>query len=77
MRDCQPGLRVTNPVSLADLMPTVLEMLRIPAPETSERAKFVFGFAGGEPMSSTPCYAEAETPLRRESMVSIEGGDGE
>ena len=60
-RDCQPGLRVNQPVSLVDLMPTVLDMLRIPAPKQIS-GRSLRAAMQGNAMPSRPCYGEAETP---------------
>lgn len=60
-RDCRQGLRVAEPVSLADIMPTVLDILRIPAPEHVSGRSLVAAMKGNA-LASAPCYAEAEAP---------------
>jgi arylsulfatase A-like enzyme/cytochrome c-type biogenesis protein CcmH/NrfG len=60
-RDCKPGLRVGNPVSLVDLMPTVLDTLRIPAPKQISGRSLRVALQGNS-LPLKPCYGEAETP---------------
>lgn len=60
-RESRPGLRVAEPVSLVDVCPTVLECIgRIPMPGISGRS--LRPALHGEPISSTPCYAETDEP---------------
>ena len=70
-RDCQPGLRVANPVSLTDLMPTVLDLLGIPAPRHVS-GRSLRAALKGAPMSSTVCYAEAITPFELNHWCPLE-----
>lgn len=58
---CRPGTRVSTAVSLVDLMPTVLDILRIPAP-ASISGRSLLPALGGEQIAARDCYAEAETP---------------
>ncbi len=60
---CQPGHRVTEPVSLADLTPTLLDLLKIPTPGHVSGRSLRAALAG-ESLSSRPCYAETEAPFR-------------
>ena len=58
---CQPGTRVTSAVSLVDITPTLLDMLKIPAPEHVS-GRSLLPAMQGQPMESRDCYAEAELP---------------
>ena len=59
---CRAGIRVPPAVSLVDLMPTMLEMLRIPAPDHLSGRSLLPAFKG-QPLEDRDCYAEAETPF--------------
>ncbi len=59
---CQPGTRVSPAVSLADLMPTLLDVLRIPAPKNVS-GRTLFPALKGQPLEARDCYAEAESPF--------------
>jgi arylsulfatase A-like enzyme/tetratricopeptide (TPR) repeat protein len=59
---CKPGVRVAQPVSLVDIMPTVLDILRIPIP-AKVSGRSLRQALQGRVLSSRPCYAEAETPF--------------
>jgi arylsulfatase A-like enzyme/Tfp pilus assembly protein PilF len=61
-RLCQPGTRVRNAVSLVDLTPTLLDVLRITPPKhTSGRS--LLAALKGQAIGSQNCYAETETPF--------------
>ncbi len=61
-RECRPGHRVSNTVSLADLTPTILDVLRIPAPpQISGRS--LRPALSGKSISSRPCFGEALLPF--------------
>ena len=60
-RDCQPGHHVSNAVSLVDLMPTVLDLLKIRAPRHLSGRSLVTALKGEE-IASTMCYGEAQAP---------------
>ena len=62
-REIHPGLRVDNAVSLVDLMPTVLDFLRIPSPKHVSGRSLLPALKGAQ-ITSTACYAEAETPFQ-------------
>ena len=55
---CQPGSRVATAVSLVDLTPTVLDLMRIPAPAHLS-GRSLRSALNGEKISSRDCYAEA------------------
>ena len=60
-QDCQPGHRVTEPVSLVDLAPTLLDRLGMrPLPQASGRS--LRAALCGEPLTPMPCYAETDEP---------------
>lgn len=59
---CQPGFRVSSAVSLVDLMPTLLDVLRIPAPE-HQSGRSLLTALKGQPLEAHDCYAEAESPF--------------
>ena len=58
---CLPGTRVADAVSLVDLMPTLLDILKIPAPEHVS-GKSLLPALKGQDIESRDCYAEAEMP---------------
>jgi arylsulfatase A-like enzyme/Tfp pilus assembly protein PilF len=60
---CQPGLRIAEPVSLVDLMPTVLDVLNVPHPQHVSGRSLRAVLTGGA-IPSVPCYAETEAPFR-------------
>ncbi len=59
---CQPGTRVSPAVSLVDMMPTLLDVLRIPEPEHLS-GRSLLPALKGQPIEDRDCYAEAETPF--------------
>jgi len=59
---CQPGTRVSPAVSLVDLMPTLLDVLRIPVPKHLSGRTLLTALKG-QPFEARDCYAEAETPF--------------
>ena len=59
---CQPGLRISEPVSLVDLMPTLLDLLGIPI-SNQVRGRSLRPALRGATIAPVPCYAEAETPF--------------
>ncbi|MFO0918604.1 MAG: sulfatase-like hydrolase/transferase [Planctomycetaceae bacterium] len=60
--DCQPGRRIDSAVSLVDLFPTVLNLLKLPAPKHLS-GRSLLPAMRGEPMDSRDCYAETDTPF--------------
>ncbi len=58
---CQPGTRVTSAVSLVDLMPTLLDMLNIPAPKHVS-GRSLLPALKGQAIEPQDCYAETEMP---------------
>ncbi len=60
--DCLPGHRVTDPVSLVDLTPTLLDLLKI-APPKHVSGRSLRTALSGKPLSPRPCYAETEEPF--------------
>ena len=60
-RLCRPGHRVSSTVSLVDLMPTVLDLLQIPAPAHVSGRSLRTALAG-HPIDPVAGYGEAETP---------------
>jgi arylsulfatase A-like enzyme/Flp pilus assembly protein TadD len=61
MPECLPGTRVANTVSLVDLMPTVLDILKIPAPDVIS-GRSLLPALNGQAIESRDYYAEAEMP---------------
>jgi arylsulfatase A-like enzyme/Flp pilus assembly protein TadD len=61
-RNCKPGLRVPNPVSLADITPTLLDLLGIPAPKHFSGRSLRTALCGDR-LEPRLCYAEAEAPF--------------
>lgn len=61
-RNCRPGTRVSQSVSLVDLMPTVLELLDVPSPKTISGQSLKPGLKG-QVLDARPLYAETETPF--------------
>lgn len=59
---CRSGLRVSSAVSLVDLMPTLLDVLRIPAPDHLS-GRSLLSALNGQPIEDRDCYAEAESPF--------------
>ena len=59
---CQPGHRVTQAVSLVDLLPTIEECLRLK--DTQKLAgRSLRAALGGVPLVPRPCYAETDIPF--------------
>jgi arylsulfatase A-like enzyme/Tfp pilus assembly protein PilF len=56
------GHRVTEPVSLVDLAPTLLDMLGLPVPKVM-RGRSLRAAVAGRGLSPRPCYAETEAPF--------------
>lgn len=61
-RECKPGTRVPTSVSLADLAPTVLDLLRIPAPKHVSGRSLRAALAG-QTVGPRDCYAETISPF--------------
>ncbi len=59
--ECQPQTRVANTVSLVDLMPTVLDLLKIPSPDHIS-GRSLLPALKGQAIESRDCYAETEMP---------------
>jgi arylsulfatase A-like enzyme/predicted Zn-dependent protease len=59
---CRPGTRVPNAVSLVDLAPTLLDILRIPAPKHVS-GRSLLAALEGKTIGSRDCYAETNTPF--------------
>jgi arylsulfatase A-like enzyme/Tfp pilus assembly protein PilF len=60
-RQIPSGAVVSQPVSLVDVMPTVLDCLDVPPPPKISGRSLVPAFSG-EPTRPSPCYAETEEP---------------
>ena len=60
---CKPGCRVSTPVSLVDLMPTLLDVLRIPNPDHVS-GRSLQPAMRGDSLPVRACYAETEAPFR-------------
>jgi arylsulfatase A-like enzyme/Tfp pilus assembly protein PilF len=58
----RPGHRVKEVVSLVDLTPTLLDLLRIPAPKHVSGRSLVAALKG-QAIASRDCYAETDTPF--------------
>ncbi len=58
---CQPDTRVSSEVSLVDLMPTLLDMLKIPAPKHVS-GRSLLAALKGQAIEPQDCYAESEMP---------------
>ncbi|MGE0378111.1 MAG: sulfatase-like hydrolase/transferase [Planctomycetaceae bacterium] len=58
---CQPGLRVSQAVSLVDVMPTLLDLLQIPITRHVSGRSLLAALAGRS-LEARDYYAEAETP---------------
>jgi arylsulfatase A-like enzyme/tetratricopeptide (TPR) repeat protein len=61
-RVCRAGTRVPNAISLVDLTPTLLDVLRIPPPKHVS-GRSLRPALNGQPIDSRDCYAEAESPF--------------
>lgn len=61
-KHCQRGVRVPETVSLVDLMPTILDLLRIPPPQHVSGRSLAAALKG-QPIEPRECYAEAESPF--------------
>ncbi len=61
-RECQPGKRVPDVVSLVDLTPTLLDILQIPAPQHVS-GRSLRAALKGQAIGSRDCYAETDTPF--------------
>ena len=61
-KHCQPGKRISTTVSLADITPTILDVLNIRAPVHVSGRSLKAALAGGE-IPANRCYAEAESPF--------------
>ncbi len=59
---CRPGIRVPPAVSLVDLMPTMLDLLRISEPDHLS-GRSLLPALKGQPLEERDCYAEAESPF--------------
>jgi len=57
----KPGTRVGSNVSLVDIMPTLLDVLQIPAPKHMS-GRSLLPALKGESIESQDCYAESEMP---------------
>src|SRR5262249_41979341 len=60
-QECRPGVRVPTAVSLVDLTPTVLDILRLPALEHTGGRSLLPALQGAS-LDPRDCYAEAQTP---------------
>ncbi|HTI49915.1 MAG TPA: sulfatase-like hydrolase/transferase, partial [Planctomycetaceae bacterium] len=61
-RECRPGTRVSTTVSLVDLSPTLLDILRIPAPP-HQSGRSLLPALQGKSINARDCYAETHTPF--------------
>jgi arylsulfatase A-like enzyme/predicted Zn-dependent protease len=61
-RPCRPGTRVAESVSLADVMPTLLDLTRVPFPKHVSGRSLRPGLSG-QALEPRDCYAETETPF--------------
>ena len=68
----QPGLRVSDPVSLVDLMPTILDCLNLPQPVRTTGRSVKAALAGGK-IESRPCYAETDVPFLENRWAPLRG----
>ncbi len=59
---CRAGTRISQAVSLVDLMPTLLDALRIPVPKQVSGGSLLAGLQG-RPIPPRDSYAEAEAPF--------------
>jgi tetratricopeptide (TPR) repeat protein len=64
------GFRATDPVSLTDVYPSVLEWLRLPLPERVRGSSFSAAFRG-EPVGPRLCYVESEAGYRRHGWAPL------
>ncbi|WP_010583983.1 sulfatase-like hydrolase/transferase [Schlesneria paludicola] len=61
-RPCQRGTRVPEAVSLVDVMPTVLDLMKLSAPRHVS-GRSLLPALKGQPIEPRDCYAETETPF--------------
>lgn len=59
---CQRGTRVADPVSLVDVMPTVLDLMKLPSPKHVS-GRSLLPSLKGQPIELRDHYAETETPF--------------
>lgn len=59
---CRPNIHVKDVVSLVDITPTVLDLLRIPAPKHTSGRSLQAAFQA-QTIGSRDCYAETDTPF--------------
>ena len=68
----KPGVRVSELVSLVDLMPTILDCLDVPQP-TRTTGRSVKAALAGEKIESRPCYAETDVPFLENRWAPLRG----
>lgn len=66
------GHRVATPVSLVDLLPTILDCTRVPAESTASGRSLKSALVG-TPLEEKPCYIASEAPLLLESWAPVRG----
>ncbi len=69
----RPGRRVYRTVRLIDLMPTMLDQLKLPAPDGMQGSSLAAHLAGRPPSESTIAYAEAVKRGPNQRAVYLDG----
>jgi len=69
--ELQPGLEIDDPVELVDVAPTILELLRLPAPSGLQGQSLVPGMLA--PGSGAPDWTLSESTKERFEMKSLRG----
>jgi arylsulfatase A-like enzyme/Tfp pilus assembly protein PilF len=64
--------RVSDPVSLVDLMPTILECVNVPQPARMTGRSVKAALAGGK-IEARPCYAETDIPFLENRWAPLRG----
>jgi arylsulfatase A-like enzyme len=64
-----PPLRVTQPVSVVDLMPTLLEVLNVPAPSTPMAGRSLIALMRGEPSTAQDVLMESRLGYRKDAEL--------
>lgn len=66
------GQRVSAPVSLIDLTPTILDCLKVPQPNAMTGRSIKSALAGGQ-FQPRPCYLETDIPLLENRWAPLKG----